>query len=47
MRPYSNKTDKTDSRKCTYSEIRGNSKARKVAARRLGKDNVKLAQILS
>ena len=33
MKPYSNKTDRIDSRKCLYSEIRGNKGARKTAAR--------------
>ena len=36
MKPYTNKTDKIDSRKCLYSEIKGNNKARKKAARREG-----------
>ena len=34
MKPYTNKTDKIDERKCLYSEIKGNEKARKKAARR-------------
>lgn len=37
MKAYTNKTDKIDDRKCLYSEIRCNEKARKVAARRDGK----------
>lgn len=37
MKTYSNKSDRTDSRKCLYSEIRKGNKARKKAARRLGK----------
>ena len=37
MRAYTNKTDKVDSRKCLYSEIRANDKARKKAARREAK----------
>ena len=34
MKPYTNKTDKVDARKCLYSEIKGNDKARKKATRR-------------
>ena len=33
MKTYTNKTDKVDERKCLYSEIRGNDKARKKAVR--------------
>ncbi len=40
MRAYTNKTDKVDSSKCLYSEIRGNDKARKKAARRIGKVSI-------
>ena len=35
MKAYTNKTDKVDSRKCLYREIRGNDKPRKKAARRV------------
>ena len=41
MRAYTNKTDKVDSCKCIYSEIKGNNKARKKAARRLAKQGIK------
>jgi len=40
MKPYTNKTDKVDERKCLYSEIKGNNKARKKAARRKGKKDI-------
>lgn len=40
MRAYTNKTDKIDSRKCLYREIKGNNKSRKVAARRLAKQSI-------
>jgi len=37
MKPYTNKTDKIDDRKCLYSEIKANDKPRKKAARREAK----------
>lgn len=40
MKPYTNKTDKVDERKCLYSEIRGNDKTRKKAARRDAKKDI-------
>jgi hypothetical protein len=40
MKAYTNKTDKVDDRKCLYSEIRGNDKARKKAARRNAKKDI-------
>jgi len=40
MKPYTNKTDKVDNRKCLYSEIRGNDKPRKSAARREAKKDM-------
>ena len=40
MKAYTNKTDKIDSRKCLYSEIRGNEKARKTACRREAKKEI-------
>lgn len=33
MKAYSNKTDRTDTRKCLYAEINKGNKARKKAAR--------------
>jgi len=33
MKAYTNRTDRIDDRKCLYSEIRGNDKARKKAVR--------------
>lgn len=41
MKPYSDKTDKTDPRKCLYSEIKGNEKGRKSAARFKAKQEIK------
>lgn len=41
MKPYTDKFDKIDSRKCLYSEIRANKKPGKKAARRIGKENIK------
>lgn len=41
MKAYTNKTDKVDERKCLYSEIKGNDKARKKAARRDAKRDIK------
>ena len=40
MKPYSDKTDKVDERKCLYSEIRGNNKGRKKAARFVAKKEI-------
>ena len=40
MKPYTNKTEKVDKRKCLYSEIKGNDKARKKAVRRETKQNI-------
>lgn len=37
MKPYTDKTDKVDDRKCLFGEIRANEKARKTAARRKAK----------
>lgn len=37
MKAYSNKSDKTNSQKCLYSEINASNKARKVANRREAK----------
>lgn len=36
MKPYTNKTDRTNSQKCTYAKMQG--KARKKAARFHGKN---------
>lgn len=36
MRPYTNKTDRVDERKCLFSAIRNDNRARKKAARKLG-----------
>ncbi len=44
MRAYTNKTDKVDSRKCLFSEIRGNERARKKAARRINKALTEIAE---
>jgi len=41
MKAYTNKTDKVDDRKCLYSEIKGNKKARKTACRREAKEEIK------
>jgi hypothetical protein len=38
MKPYSNKSDRTDSRKCLFSEIKKGDKARKKAKRKESKD---------
>ena len=40
MRAYTNKSDRVDPRKCLYSQIRGNNKARKTAARRKAKQEI-------
>ena len=40
MKPYTDKTDKIDDRKCLYSEIKANDKPRKKAARRKAKDTI-------
>jgi hypothetical protein len=40
MKPYTNKTDKVDARKCLYSEIKANDKSRKKAARRDAKKSI-------
>lgn len=34
MKPYTNKTDRIDTRKCLFSEIKGGNRAAKKAARR-------------
>jgi hypothetical protein len=44
MKPYTDKTDKVDNRKCLYSEIEANNKCRKKAARRLAKKEIKNEQ---
>jgi hypothetical protein len=41
MKAYSNKTDRTDDRKCLFSEIKKGDKARKKAKRKEGKDEIK------
>jgi len=41
MKPYSNKTDRVDERKCLFSEIKKADKARKKAKRKEGKDLIK------
>ena len=41
MKPYTNKTDRVDDRKCLYSEIINGDRARKKAARRDGKIEIK------
>lgn len=41
MKPYTNKTDRVDDRKCLYSEIKKGDKARKKAKRKEGKDLIK------
>lgn len=40
MKPYTDKTDKVDERKCLYSEIKANDKPRKKAARRKAKKDI-------
>ena len=40
MKPYTNKTDKVDNRKCLYSEIEANNKCRKKAARFVAKKEI-------
>jgi hypothetical protein len=40
MKPYTDKTDKVDRRKCFYSEIKANDKPRKKAARRKAKKDI-------
>jgi hypothetical protein len=40
MKPYTDKTDKVDDRKCLYSEIKANDKPRKKAARRKAKKDI-------
>ena len=42
MKPYTNKSDKVDNRKCTYAEIKGSG--RKKAARRLAKKEINKEQ---
>ena len=41
MKPYTDKFDKIDERKSSYSNIRGNEKPRKTAARRVAKEEIK------
>lgn len=41
MRPYTNKTDRIDNKKCLYSEIKKDDKARKKANRKEGKKQIK------
>ena len=41
MKPYSNKQDRVDAAKCLYSEMKSSDKARKKAARKAGKDEIK------
>jgi hypothetical protein len=41
MKPYTNKTDRVDSRKCLLSEIKKGDKPRKKAKRKEGKDEIK------
>jgi len=41
MKTYTNKTDRIDERKCLYSEINHDDKARKKAIRKQNKDNIK------
>ena len=43
MKPYSNKSDRTDSRKCLFSEIKKGDKARKKAKRKEGKNSIAIA----
>jgi hypothetical protein len=40
MKPYTDKMDKIDTRKCLFSEINANDKPRKKAARRNAKINI-------
>ncbi len=40
MKPYTNKTDRIDERKCLYSEIKANDKPRKKAVRRKSKRDI-------
>jgi hypothetical protein len=40
MKPYTNKTDKVDDRKCLFGEIKANKRPRKKAARRLAKNDI-------
>ena len=42
MKAYTNKQDKIDPRKCLYSEIKGNKKACKTAARREAKKEINI-----
>lgn len=41
MKSYTNKTERVDSRKCLYSEIKANDKPRKTAYRRVSKKQIK------
>lgn len=41
MKAYSNKSDRVDNRKCTYSEINNGDKDRKKAKRKQDKDDIK------
>lgn len=41
MKAYTDKTDRVDSRKCLFSEIKAGDKARKKAKRKEGDDEVK------
>ena len=42
MQVYTNKSDRTNSAKCLYSEIKSSRKARKTAARRTAKNEIRL-----
>lgn len=42
MKAYTNKTDKIDSRKCLFSEIKANKRPAKKAVRRLNKKLCKI-----
>ena len=41
MKPYTNKTDRVDTKKVLYSEIKSDAKARKKAKRNEGKRIIK------
>ena len=41
MKAYSNKYDRTQESKCSYAEMKHGDKARKKAARKTSKDNIK------
>ena len=44
MKTYSNKTDRIDSRKCLFGEVKNGEKARKKAKRREGKQEIQKEQ---